>query len=108
VGQEGAELGVDDLGALFAFGLGLLAMARFMLSGSWMSLSSTRVTSTPQATVDTSRILRMARLILSVSDSVWSRVCWPTTFRSVVWAIWSIAEFTSSMATTDLTASVTR
>ena len=31
-----------------------------------------------------------------------------TTLRRVVWAIWLIAEFTSSMATTDLTASVTR
>ena len=85
-----------------------LAIARFMLSGSWMSFSSTRVTSTPQATVATSRILRMSRLILSVSDSVWSSVCWPTTFRSVVCAIWLIAAPTFSIATTDFTASVTR
>ena len=27
-------------------------------------------------------------MIVSVSASVWSRVCWPTTLRSVVWAIW--------------------
>ena len=33
----------------------------------------------------------MSRLIRSVSDSVSSRVCWPTTLRSVVWAIWSMA-----------------
>jgi len=37
-----------------------------MLSGSWMSLSSTRVTSTPHSTVVTSRISRMSRLIRSV------------------------------------------
>ena len=69
-----------------------LAIARFMESGSWMSLSSTRVASTPHSTVVTSRILRMSRLIVSVSDRVWSKVCWPTTLRRVVWAIWSIAE----------------
>ena len=63
------------------------AIARFMLSGSWMSLSSTSVTSTPQSSVATSRISRMSLLIRSVSDSVSSSVCWPTTFRSVVWAI---------------------
>ena len=67
------------------------AIARFMLSGSWMSLSSTMVTSTPNSTVVTSRISRMSRLIRSVYDRVSSRVCWPTTLRSVVWAIWSIA-----------------
>ena len=67
------------------------AIARFMLSGSWMSFSSTSVTSTPQSTVVTSRISRMSTLIRSVSDSVSSSVCWPTTLRSVVWAIWSIA-----------------
>ena len=33
------------------------AIARFMVSGSWMSLSSTRVTWTPQSTVVTSRIV---------------------------------------------------
>ena len=51
------------------------AIARFMLSGSWMSLSSTRVTSTPHSTVVTSRISRMSRLIRSVSDRVSSSVC---------------------------------
>ena len=84
------------------------AIARFMLSGSWMSFSSTRVTSTPHSTVVTSRISRMSRLIRSVSDSVSSRVCWPTTLRRVVWAIWSIAASTFSIATTDFTASTTR
>src|ERR1019366_4180847 len=68
------------------------AIARFILAGSWMSFSSTSVTSTPHSTVLTSRILQISRLILSVSDRVWSRLCCPTTFRSVVWAIWSIAE----------------
>jgi hypothetical protein len=67
------------------------AIARFMLSGSWMSFSSTSVTSTPQSNVETSRISRMSELMLSVSDSVSSSVCWPTTLRSVVCAIWSIA-----------------
>ena len=84
------------------------AIARFMLSGSWMSLSSTRVTSTPHSAVVTSRISRMSTLIRSVSDSVSSRVCWPTTLRSVVWAIWLIAAPTFSIATTDFTASTTR
>jgi hypothetical protein len=36
------------------------------------------------------------------------RVCRPTTLRRVVWAIWSIAEFTFSIAMTALTASTTR
>lgn len=49
----------------------------------------------------------MSRLIRSVSESVWSRVCWPTTLRRVVWATWSIALQTFSMATTDLSASTT-
>jgi len=35
-------------------------------------------------------------------------VCWPTTFRSVGWAIWSIAARTFSMARTDFTAPTTR
>ncbi len=50
----------------------------------------------------------MSLLIRSVSERVSSRVCWPTTLRSVVWAIWSIATRTFSMATTDFTASTTR
>ena len=50
----------------------------------------------------------MSRLIRSVSDSVSSRVCWPTTLRSVVWAIWLMAAATFSIATTDFTASTTR
>ena len=45
-----------------------LAIARFMLSGSWMSFSSTSVTSTPQSGVVGSRIFRMPTLIRSVSD----------------------------------------
>ena len=49
----------------------------------------------------------MWTLIVSVSVSVWSSVCWPTTLRSVVWAIWLIAVLTSSIATTDFTASTT-
>ena len=43
----------------------------------------------------------MSTLILSVSASISSSVCWPTTLRSVVWAIWLIASSTFSMATTD-------
>src|SRR6266568_1209450 len=50
----------------------------------------------------------MSLLMLSVSDSVSSSVCWPTTLRSVVCAIWLIAACTFSMATTDFTASTTR
>ena len=50
----------------------------------------------------------MSTLIRSVSDSVSSRVCWPTTLRSVVWAIWLMAASTFSIATTDFTASTTR
>ena len=40
-------------------------------------------------------------LIVSVSDSVSSSVCRPTTARSVVWAIWLIAACTFSIATTE-------
>ena len=84
------------------------AIARFMLSGSWMSLSSTWVTTTPQSTVVTSRISRMLALIASVSDRISSRVCCPTTLRRVVWAIWLMAVTTFSIATTDFTASTIR
>ncbi len=84
------------------------AIARFMLSGSWMSLSSTRVTTTPHSAVVTSRISRMLMLIASVSDRISSRVCWPTTFRRVVCAIWLMAAATFSIAMTDFTASTTR
>src|SRR6266511_2478340 len=80
------------------------AIARCMLSGSWMSLSSTSVTTTPHASVCTSRISRMLTLMVSVSARVWSRVCWPTTLRRVVWAIWLIAAATFSTATTDVVA----
>ena len=51
------------------------AIARFIDSGSWMSFSSTNVTSTPHSVVVTSRICRMSELIASVSDSVSSSVC---------------------------------
>jgi hypothetical protein len=46
--------------------------------------------------------------LLSVSEGVSSRVWRPTTVRSVVCAIWLIAEETFSMATTERTASSTR
>lgn len=83
------------------------AMARFMLSGNVMSLSSTRVTTRPHSVVVRSRISRMWTLMTSVSASVWSRVCWPTTLRNVVCAIWLMAVTTLSMARTDFTASTT-
>ena len=67
------------------------AIARFIESGSRMSLSSTRVTSTPHSVVVTSRISRMLRSRVAVSASASSRWCWPITLRSVVCAIWSIA-----------------
>ena len=63
------------------------AIARFMLSGNWMSFNSTKVTSTPHSRVVTSRISRMLALMSLVSANASSRVCWPTTSRSVVWAI---------------------
>jgi len=47
-------------------------------------------------------------LIRSVSDRVSSSVCWPTTLRRVVWAIWLIAAPTFSIATTDFYASTIR
>jgi hypothetical protein len=47
-------------------------------------------------------------LIVSISESASSRVCRPTTARNVVWAIWSIAFPTSSIATIEATGSVTR
>jgi hypothetical protein len=80
----------NDLGALPRSASACRAIARFMLSGSWMSFSSTSVTSTPQSSVAASRISRMSLLIRSVSTASRQRVL-PTTFRSVVWAIWSIA-----------------
>src|SRR4051812_11011322 len=73
-----------------------------------MSLSSTIVTWTPHSSVWTSRISRMLRLMVSVSDSVSSSVWRPTTARSVVWAIWLIAAATFSSATTDRIGSATR
>ena len=45
-------------------------------------------------------LVRMGQLLLVL-------VCWPTTFRSVVWAIWPMASRTFSIATTDFTASTT-
>jgi hypothetical protein len=72
-----------------------------------MSFSSTSVTSTPPS-VWTSRISRMCWLIVSVSASASSSVCWPTTQRSVVWAIWLMAAATFSIATTERTGSLTR
>src|SRR5271165_3947984 len=53
------------------------AIARFMLSGNWMSLSSTRVTSTPHSTVVVSRISRILPLITEVSASTSSSECCP-------------------------------
>ena len=84
------------------------AMARFMLSGNWMSLSSTKVTSMPQLSVVVSGISRMLPLITDVSASTSSSECYPTTLRKVVCAIWSIAAATFSMVTTALPASTTR
>src|SRR3954470_23788370 len=72
-----------------------------------MSLSSTTVTLTPHSSVWTSRISRMFVLILSVSESVSSRVWRPTTARRVVWAIWLIAAETFSIASIERTASST-
>jgi hypothetical protein len=43
VGGQRLALGGDDLGRLLALGLGWRAIARCMLSGSWMSLSSTAI-----------------------------------------------------------------
>ena len=40
----------------------------------------------------------MSRLIVPVSARAWSRVRWPATVRSVVWAIWLIAARTFSIA----------
>ena len=84
-----------------------LAIARFIPSGSWMSFSSTSVTSTPHSAAVSSRIARMSTFSRSVSARVSSRVCLPTTLRNVVWAIWLIAALTSSMATIDFTGSIT-
>ncbi len=52
--------------------------------------------------------LAVFSLILSVSESVSSRVWRPTTARRVVWAIWSMADDTFSIARTERTASSTR
>ena len=45
----------------------------------------------PQApSGDTEQQVVETMLIRSVSDRVSSKVCWPTTLRKVVWAIWLI------------------
>src|SRR5579875_1594667 len=104
-GRQRLALGGDDLGALLTLGL---CLARCMLSGSWMSRSSTSVTLTPHSSVWTSRISRIFWLMASVSESSSSSVWRPTTARSVVCAIWLIAAATFSMATTERTGSSTR
>ncbi len=50
----------------------------------------------------------MLPLMTAVSDRASSRECCPTTFRSVVWAIWLMALSTFSITTTDFLASMTR
>jgi hypothetical protein len=55
--RRAPPVGGENLGALFALGPAWRAMARCMLSGSWMSLSSMTVTWMPHSSVWTSRIV---------------------------------------------------
>jgi len=71
-----------------------LAMARCIVSGSWMSLISTVRTATPQASVCVSMMSFTFWLIVTVSDRTSSSENWPTMLRTVVWAIWLTAETT--------------
>ena len=107
VGGQGLAFGGDDLGPLLAFGLGLAGHGPFHGLGELDVFELDQGHHHPQSSVVRSRISRMSRLMRSVSASVWSRVCWPTTLRRVVWAIWLMAAATFSMATTDLVASTT-
>ena len=84
------------------------AIARCMVSGSSMSLSSTSSTSTPHFLVVTSRISLIDSLSVSVSASTWSSGERPTTLRTVVCAIWLIAASTSSISTIEATGSTRR
>ena len=67
------------------------AMARCMPEGISTSLTSTVVTFTPQGSVWSSMISCSRALIFSRSVRRWSRSAWPSTLRSVVWAIWEVA-----------------
>src|SRR6266567_6041739 len=61
-----------------------LAIARFMLSGSATSLTSTAVTFTPQGSVCRSMISCNLKLMLSRCESKSSSEAWPSTLRRVV------------------------
>ena len=64
------------------------AMARCMSDGISTSFTSTTETLIPQGEVASSMIVCRIPLILSRSDNTSSSTCWPSTDRSVVWAIW--------------------
>ena len=61
-------------------------MARCSSRGSWTSLTSTRVTVTPQGSVAWSSTASISLEIAVRSAKTWARVRVPKVFRSVVWA----------------------
>ena len=67
------------------------AIARCMSLGISTSFTSTTETLMPHGEVASSMIVCRIALILSRSDSSSSRTCWPSTERSVVWAICEVA-----------------
>ena len=75
-----------------------------------MPIQSQGIITRDNVSVDVSAVAyyRVADAIRSVSARASSSVCWPTTARSVVWAIWLMAARTSSIAITERTASLTR
>jgi hypothetical protein len=76
------------------------AIARFIVSGSWMSFSSTSVTLTPHSSVwHVEDLADVLVDLVGLRQRLVERVR-PTTARSVVCAIWLIASSTFSIATT--------
>ena len=67
------------------------AMARCIVVGSSTSLTSTTEILMPQGAVCVSMMSCRISLILSRSASSSSSECWPSTARSVVWAICDVA-----------------
>src|SRR6266511_262592 len=83
------------------------AMARRIASGSSTSLTSTRVTLTPQGLVTSSMICCRRALMSSRLISSSSRSTWTSTLRRVVWEICEVPTKWFSMAITERTGSAT-
>ena len=99
-------LGGNKFGTLAPLGLGLPGHRAFHTVGQLVILQLDEVHFQPRLRVATSRIFWTLALMTSISESASSRVCCPTTSRSVVWAIlvdhdvdvsrWAITDFSGS------------